>query len=344
VRFEGIEGLEMPSGYVNAFFSGNGNYLAILSALPAGDAKSEFKMLNITVYSANLEKRYSVEKSHYFDEPFPVIAVSDRDGSIIVGENSSGLVRFYDDRGALLNEIELFPGAEYDLERILHIDLSAQGAAVMVAGKRGVSPAGSSAKNPSAEPHLFWFALSGLEIWRKALPGLNASAVTISGDGKYIAAGYYTINQNGLTDKKTLLLDSRGEWIGEFALLFKYADFSPASDALLLADNQTAYAVTLPGGEPMWEKTFPRQEGIIAAVQIVDRGNLSAILLAQNGFEEGKFMFTSPLIKIIDSSDEVIQTLEIKNQAFEKPALSLSLDGRQMVIGFQTAYQIYQIK
>jgi hypothetical protein len=300
---------------LKVIFSKGSNYFGIVRLNRVPEGSSENRKLRIEVYTANGEKLYEIQRNYYYDDSLPLVAISEPDGSLIMGQNTSGEIRFYNPNGFLLRKVRLFDDAEYDLERVLQIDLSKDGTSVaIVAGKRGASPAGSNAPNPSAEPHLFLFYLNGMELLRKPLADFNTSATAISDDGQYIAANSYTVAIEGDITKRTIIFDNSGKEIGEVNLLFKRAGFSPDSKFLILADNNAA-------------KVFNLTTGV-----------------AKSKFGDGTFMFTNPRLKILNNSGNLLQELEMSGQEFEKPALNLWDDSKKIFIGFRKTYQIYQVK
>jgi WD40 repeat protein len=330
---------------LKVIFSKGSNYFGIVRLNRVPEGSSENRKLRIEVYTANGEKLYEIQRNYYYDDSLPLVAISEPDGSLIMGQNTSGEIRFYNPNGFLLRKVRLFDDAEYDLERVLQIDLSKDGTSVaIVAGKRGASPAGSNAPNPSAEPHLFLFYLNGMELLRKPLADFNTSATAISDDGQYIAANSYTVAIKGDITKRTIIFDNSGKEIGEVNLLFKRAGFSPDSKFLILADNNAAKVFNLTTGKISWSYTISKREGKITAVDISNNGEISALLVAKSKFGDGTFMFTNPRLKILNNSGNLLQELEMSGQEFEKPALNLWDDSKKIFIGFRKTYQIYQVK
>jgi hypothetical protein len=263
----------------------------------------------------------------------------------IIGQNTTGEILFYDSNGSLLRKVALFSDAEYDLERILQIDLSRDGTtAAMVAGKRGASPAGSDAPRPSADPYLFLFSLNGEELLRKPLPDSNTSAAAISDNSQYIAASSYTIAIEGDITKRTIIFDNTGGEIGQVDMLFKLARFSSDSKFLILADNNTAKVVSLTNGMTVWSHTIPKREGMISAADISNKGEIAVLLIAENEFRDGTFIYTNPRLIVLNSNGASLQELEMSDQEFETPALNLSDGSTKIFVGFKNAYQIYQVK
>lgn len=335
----------LPADALKVIFSKTGNYFGIVRLNRVSEGSKKDQKITMEIYTDSKEKLYELQRDYYYDDSLPFIAISDLDGSLIIGQNATGEIWFYDPNGALIRKIQLFSDAEYDLERILQIDLSKDGTtAAIVAGKRGTSPSDSNAPNPSAEPHLFLFSLKGQELLRKPLPHFNTSAASISDNSQFIAAGSYTVEMNGNIIKRTIIFDSTGEEIGQVDMLFKMARFSSDSKFLILADNDNAKVFDLVFGDILWGYSIPENEGMITAVAISNDGEIAALLVAENEFRESTFIFTNPRLKILDSNGNLLQELAVPDQEFEKPALNLSDDSKKIFIGFKKAYKIYQAK
>lgn len=335
----------LPEDALKVIFSKGGNYFGIvrLKRVPQGSAEN--RKLRIEVYTANREKRYEIQRDYYYDDPLPFAAISDPDGSLIIGQKATGEIQFYNPNGSLIREIRLFDDTEYDPERTLHIDLSKDGSsAAMAAGKRGASPAGSNAPNPSAEPYLFLFSLKGEELWRKPLPDFNSSAAAISDDGQYIAANSYTVAIDGSTTKRTIIFDNTGNEIGQVDILFKQAGFSSDSKFLILADNTTATAFNLATGNISWSYTISNSEAMITAANISNNGEIAILLVAETEFRESTFIYINPQLEILNNSGNLLQELELTDQEFEKPAINVSDNSKEIFVGFRNTYQIYQVK
>jgi hypothetical protein len=332
----------LPEDVFRVIFSKNSNYFGIVRSNRSLESGKNNQKLQIEIYSASREKLYELERIHYYDDSFPLIAISDLDGSVIIGQNTTSEIWFYNSNGSLVRKVQLFDDAEYDLERILQIDLSKNGTAAIVAGKRGASPTGSNAPNPSAEPHLLLFSKDGVELLRKSLPDFNSIATVISDNGQYIAVNSYTVALDGNITKRTIIFDNTGREIGEVNLLFKQARFSSDSKSLILADNNVATVYDLATENISWSYHISKEEGMIAAVDISNKGEIAALLVAKSEFKDKSFIFTDPQIKILDSNGKLLQELQMADQQFEKPALNLSDDAKIIFIGFKNAYQIYR--
>ncbi|RMF60080.1 MAG: hypothetical protein D6748_04865 [Calditrichaeota bacterium] len=341
-----IRRFTLPKDVLKVITSKGGNYFAIVRLSPLSEQNlKESRALRIEVYTAGQEHLYTIERPLEYDDPLPLIALSDREGALVIGRNTTGELRFFNSEGKVLRTVRLFEGVGYDMERALQIDLTRDGEmAAVVAGKRGASPAGSNAPHPSAEPHLFLFSLQGVELWRTPLPDFNTSAVAISDNGQYIAANSYTITLGGKFTKRTLVYDRSGNEIGQANILFKRAAFSPDEKFLILADNHLATVMNLETGNIPWHYSLSKGEGMITAVAVSNGGEISALLVARSELGEGTFMFTNPRLKILNSTGDLQQELELTGQVFEKPALKLSADAKKIFIGFRNAYQVYRTK
>lgn len=335
--------LDLPEGYVSTALSKGGHFFGIIRLVESPKTDSRNKVFQLDLLDIAGEKLFSLSRKQYYDDSLPAVVVSNSDGSVIIGQNTSGKLWFYDSHGVLSKEVELFVDASYDLERVLHLDLSADGERLaVVASKRGASPLGSDAPHPSGEPHLFLFTHQGDEVWRKPLPDFNTSSVAISANGVHIIANSYTVDMPGNVKKTASLFDLNGETIARFDLLFKYAHFSPDSEFLLLAENSKALVVQLSTGNLVWSHTLPAKEGMITAGRLADKAEVAVLLVAQNEYREGAFVFTRPKLKVFDHPGNLHQEIPIKDETFEHPALKLSADHQYISIGFDHSYHIYE--
>ena len=335
--------LDLPKGYLRTVFSKGGNYFGIISLIESLKTSNRNKILQVEIYTSTGEKLYSQSRNQYYDDSIPSVIISDLDGSIIMGQNSIGKLWFYHQDGELSREVELFVEASFDLERVLHLDLSEDGASLaVVASKRGASQLGSKAPNPSGVPHLFLFTRSGDEVWRKALPEFNTSATAISEHGDFLIANSYTVDMRGNIKKTTSLFDNHGETVASFDLLFKYAHFSPDSEFLILAENTKARMVELSTGRTVWSHDISRKQGMITAVRLASNAAVAVLLVAKNEFKKGAFVFTNSRLEVFDRFGALHQEIAIKDETFKKPVLKLSPDHQHIVVGFESSYHIYE--
>lgn len=336
-----IGSLTLPEGYLHTITSKGGNYFAVTHLSNNGQENN--KAFKVEVFAANGQKQYQVEKQQYYDDSMPLVAISDSDGALLLGKNSIGKIWFYDETGQLLREVELFPNAAYDLERTLSVDMSADGSRVgIAASRRGASPVGSDAPNPSAEPRVFVYGNDGTLLWQRDMPGFSTSVVAMSPDGDYLVANNYTADVQGNVKKQATLFDRQGRRIKDFDILFKKAAFSPDSKFVLLSDNMTAKLIDLSTEREVWNHQIRRQEGMIATAALSNLAEVAALLVAPNNFVDGHFLVTEPTIKIFDHSGQLIQEIRNADETFQTPALEISPDHQSLTIGFQDAYQIYE--
>jgi hypothetical protein len=337
--------IDFEDEYLKTIFSKSANYYAILTLRSDPQKNSPDKILGVEVFTFSGKSIYSLERPQYFDESLPLVLLSDQTGAVIICYNDTGEVWFYDGKGTLIHKIQLFPDAEYDLEKILSVDISEDGSLLAIAaGKRGASPAGSTASNPSAESHLFLFDSSGEEIWREKLPEYNTMSTSISGDANYIAVNSYTISTNGELNKRALVFDKNGGEILETDLLFKYNQFSSDSKFLLIAENSQARMLDLDNEKIVWNYQISPNEGMICDVALSRSGQVSALLIGKNEFRNGEFIFNDATIEVFNASGKLMQNIDLLNQDFYTPALEISADAREIFVGLKNSYQIYRVQ
>lgn len=338
------ETLPLPPGYVRSVFSRVGNYLGFLSISKGVKEEPEHKILQLQIFSSTREKLYEIKIRKHFDDPLPSLAISDKDGSVVLGQSATGRLWFYDRSGSLNREVVLFRNHAYDLERVLQMEFTKDGLSLAIlASKRGASPIGSGVANPSGEPHLFLFNLNGEEFWRQPLPEFNPGQIAISPDGQYIIASSYTTDLQGNIEERTIIFTEHGQKIKSMALLFRNAEFSPESKYLILAERTVAKVITLPGGDVLWMHNISHKQGMITDAALSKNGEFGVLLLAKNEFKEGAFIFTHPQLVVLNRTGKIIQEIDLEGESFYTPALKFTGDHKYIIIGFRDSYRIYGI-
>lgn len=334
-----LKSLVLPDGHITTTFSKDGRFFVVGAHLEIPNHPAQ-KSYELRVFSSQREEDYVIRELYYLDQPFAAAIISSK-GRIVLGQNSTGELQFYDPTGRLEREVTLFPEAFYDLERFIQVDLSEDGTRVAVlASKRGASPAGSTAPNPSGEPQLFLFNQRGDEIWSKPLPHFNAAAMAISPNGKTIVASGYTVDMAGTFQNTTWLVDDTGTTTGAFDLLFKRKHFSANSEFVIVANNQQVHILDVKTNQILWTKLILGQEGMIAAVRVSNDGKLAALLLGTNSFENGEFVFRNPKLKMFNRTEEEDQEMALEG-TFVTPSLAASPNLARIVAGLNRGYQVF---
>ncbi len=334
------------STYLYSRFSRNGKFLAVVNQKSTDASLKGEKLLQIAIYNQAFQKQYELTERVPFDEQHPLIAVSGKDGAVIIGDASNGLVTFYDRRGNLSAEPTLFENLTHDYERAFHIawDEAGENAAILL-GKKGASPAGAGLENPSGEPHIFLFDANGKALWQAALPGYSANALWIAASGNYLAANSFTYHQDkGSFDRNTVVFDRSGKVIAKSDILADYAAVSADDSHILLADKSRSALFDLASGQQLWEKTINQRYGMISAVALANSGDRSIILIAHNSFKNGRFIFGDPTLHVVDTSGDMIQAIEIRGEQFITPQLFIAPDAQTIWSGFSNNYKIYRVK
>ncbi len=335
----------LPNDHLRTVFSYNGRFFAHVTINPRESTDPIDRELTVTVYNSEKKILFILQRQHLFDRALPQLILSEKDGSLILGESDTGKLWFYDNRGSVIKQVTLFTEASYDLERILIIKVSEDGARIAVlATKRGSAPAGSNAINPDADPHLFLFDSKGEELWRIELPEYSASALNISPDGTKILVNNYTVGQSGIITRKSLIYNDDAEVIFETDLLYKFAHFSSDSRQVILADNQTVRLIDLENNKLKWQRKISRKDGMVSQVFTVETSDMSAVLLGKNDWNGEYFVFHHPGILISDGKGTMLQEITFEDQVFRTPALWISPQGDRLKIGFENSFYIYSSK
>ncbi len=333
--------IALPEYFIGLYPSRGGAYFAVAELIPQEKYRPSDKHLRIDVYSSEGDGLYTVQRLHHYDDPVPQIIVSDNGGTLILGRSAEGRLLFYSAEGQLAGEAVLFGDGEYDLERWLKMAISLDGNRLAVcAGKRGASPMDSDAPHPSAEPYLFLFDGQGVKQWQKRLAKDTPQNVALSPDGRSIFAAGFSAYQDGRIEKMTRLFRDNGAVVQSWPVLFRTADFSPATGNALLADRSNVYVIATGSGQMTAKKPFPPEQGLISAVRFNTTGDHIFILTAVNRFDEGRFIFMQPALHILTPEGTTVQTLPFPDETFLEPALQI--DNDRVFIGF--THHLYKIE
>ncbi len=337
--------LSLPSGFLKTVFSDGGHYFAVLSLRQEAGDTSGNRILKAEVYSSERQKQYSLSLTQYYDEPYPVIALSDKDGSLVLARITTGELFFYGRSGGLTKKLLLFPQAEYDLERVIHLAISRDGSVVAAAAtEHGLKPLQAESGSLYAAPYLFSFSTDGQMSWQKAVEGAMVSGLAVSVDGNLIAAGSYAPDADHRMTAKSTVYKSAGKPLVQADLLFISASYSSDSRSLLLADKRSALLLNIPAGSVAWKKEVPPQEGMIAAARLSGDGQTAVLLIAENEFRNNRFIFINPVMKVMNAGGELLQNMDLAGQEFVTPALDVSENGSLISAGFINNYQIFRVK
>jgi len=288
----------------------------------------EGSQITVSVYASDGTQRYQLKRPNARDMPIPGLHIFEKDGSIVLSDAAEARLFFYGPGGTLLETIEVYENASYDLERVIDVSIAAEtGHIAVAAGKHGASPAGSTALKPDADPQLFLFNADRSLQWQKDLPGYNVLSCEVSPNGQFIAVGNYTVYTDKPMEHVSSILNESGETIYRNQRLFKNAVFSSDSRSLLLTENQHAQLINLTSATPVWEKTIPRDQGIIMERAIHPRGSEAALLLAKQTFKNNAFIFEEPSLIRLDGLGEEQTVREVTESPAGVIAVNYALDG-----------------
>ena len=337
----GEKDIPLSDNFYSIIPSRSDHYFAVIDLIPLQKSLRSDKQIRLTVYSAEGSRLYTIEFEKRYDDPMPVIGISDGDGAAVIGQSALGKLTFYNSQGQIEQEVDLFPDAGYDLERHLQFEFAQNGNRLAVlAGKRGVSPLDSDAPNPSAEPYLFLFDEYGQEIRRQSIPETAPHNMAVSPDGNTIFVAGYTASGNGQIRKNTRLLQADGKTVTVFPLLFRSADFSAQSGRAVLADRSSVYQINTSSGKMINEKSFSPDQGIITAARWDQKGINIFLLFAQSRLNDAGFIFTKPIVRIIDPGGREVQTLSFPDETFTEPSLRVRDD--KVMVGF--SHHLYRLE
>ena len=330
-----------PSFSAMPAFSPNGQFLAVLSMDTPPDQNHQTTTYTVNIYNTELRLLRTLTLPAYYDEGPPMLSLSDRDGSLIIGRAATGDLHFYNSAADQYTELNLFPDADFDLERVMIIRQSGDIIAVL-ASRRASAPADGAAAHPDSEPHVFVFTPTGTEMTRFRLPGHAANQLQLCKNGEFIAVNSYTAYaQSGRVDRYANLYRISGEQLWQGDILFKLADFSENGRHLLLADNRQWLMLDLPDGSHLLRGKIDNPAEMITAAAAANDGS-SALLIARSAFHEGGFVFTEPRLDVSNLIGETVQILRFPEQTYQLPTLYLSPAGDRLQVAFHKSTQLYR--
>jgi len=345
IKFEGEDRAEIETDQLlKIHFSKTNRFYATVSFADERVTEKERTIL-INSYNGLNEKLYTLSFDGYYDQPYPVLSLSDFNGALAIGHIAEGVIEFYSETGDLVQKHVLFPESEFNFEKNMAMDRSIQPENIAVAAQeRSAAPAGSSAPNPDGNPHVFVFSQDGILLWEKTLSEFSITSVSISPAGNYLITNNFTIDKNGQLTKNALLLDQSGNELKSFNILYKNAVFSDDSNRLLMTNNKAARTYDVSGQKYVWDYVIQDNEMMISAARISHDGNLSALLLGKNEFTKEGFIFTQPKLLISKHSDNTIREIPLQDQVLLQPELWISPKNNDIYVGTKNSLQIYQEK
>lgn len=324
---------ELSPGHSKIEFSADASFFCQSGS--QNDDSTETRISSFEVFSYQGDMRYRVLLKRHFDQPMQDVLVLSGHGGLVIGNAAMGRLLFYDGNGRLINEMNLFPEAGYDLERVLTLAETSEPAGIIaMATRRSASPVDSGVEFVSGEPTVFSFDSIGQEKWRKRLPQNAASELAVSDDGRFVLAATYSVDSNGALSRVTSLLNGRGEVMMTFDFLFRVADFYQGR-FLIMADRAEAGIFQLPSGKRLGRFRINRSQGMITAVRIGAAFGRAAVLTAREEFVEDTFQFSNSKLFVLDQTGKIMQQIPFEDRVFSEPALYLSPDGNRISIGFR---------
>ncbi len=316
-----IKSMELPPHFYQLTTAPHGFYFALSQILPA-NKEQKVSQLFIAVYQDVDQLLFKIQYPLQYSESIPSIILLDN-GNLILAEPVVGQLQFYASSGEMIQQIELFKDATYNLERVLMVAPAAIefNRIAVLASKGAAAPLDADLPLPSSQPYLFLFDLKGNELWRQALPEAAAAHVAIAPDAKHIIVGVYSAYRFKPMIKKTLLLNNDGSILNTFPMLFRYASFAKESPIAVIADRFSLHQIDLQKGKILWQHHFLPKTGMITAVSVNKDGQQTTVLTALNRFANHRFEFQQPQLHLFNQQGMIMDKIPFTNEKFLTPAL-----------------------
>lgn len=269
-----------------------------------------------------------------YDDPLPGFYISDKDGSLVLSDNSEGVLYFYDSSGELRKKVDLFVGDKWNNERSISCSFSSNGNYFIV---NALKSYGSSPEE--SESYIILFDSTGGEIWRKRLKEKIGANVELSSSGNYIvASGYKVSKELGIESKSTFLLNKDGETIYRYPWLFRQAVFSSDDRFIALGEKNRARLIKIQTGEILWETEFTKR---VRALDI-SRYGLVLVETARGKYKEGIFVYYDPEVTVITPGGEKIYEKEFTGSQFYCPNIKILDSSKGFGVGFTDRFLFYK--
>jgi len=336
---------QVPKKFIRVVFSPGGQFYATLFLTDLPESDSRDKLLHLEIFNANQEKIYSLQKRQYYDDPYPAVAISDKDGSLVLGRSTTTEVWFYDRNGQLVTQVQLLPEASYDLERFLDLQFDQAGNSLyMVTTTHGITPESDPSPLPPLQTLFFKFAPDGQKLWQETIPDFYTNFARVSENGNYLLISSYALKNSAELTEKTFVYNEEGSRVLETDFLTRYAAWKEASHQVLAANNRKAFAYDLKTGVLLWSSRITDKTRMITAVSPASKDERWALLIAKSSYSPDGFYFSEPEIKIFNGDGTLFQSISLQNASFKQPSLWLSADGKQIYIGLMNQYQVYRLQ
>jgi hypothetical protein len=324
----------------------SGKFVGLLRLDGSLDAPTSVAAQELRVYDHDGVERYRIREPVRYDDPFGQFYLSDLEGRCVVADPGRGVVRFYDGKGQLLRENDLFADDSYDLERSLVAAFSSDGRRLALATmKHAPAPPVDGRPGVRGEPFLFMFAPDGEEEFRLPLPGDVVQGVAIAPDGGTMAVATYGLDPS---ESRTRLIDAtKGrtvdgmpKTIGDVDLLFRHAAYSADGNYLLLAENRRMVLLSTTNAEEVWSWALEPGEAMIVAIGLSPSASTAAALLARSQFEAGEFLLSGAQLALLGADGNLLMSRLFALELFRRAYLKLS--ETEVAVGFDSGYTIYR--
>lgn len=290
--------------------------------------------IKLDIFNDKGERLWELPITWGYDDPLPGFYISDKDGSLVLSDNSEGVLYFYDSKGELRKKADLFVGDKWNNERSVSCCFSCDSDYFVVNALKNYDTQEGVGKS-----YIILFDSSGNEIWRRPLKEKISANVEISSSGNYIvASGYKVSKELGIESKSTFLLNKDGETIYRYPWLFRRAMFSSDDRFIALGEKNRARLIKIQTGEILWETEFTKR---VRALDI-SRYGLVLVETARGKYKEGIFVYYDPEVTVITPGGEKIYEKEFTGSQFFTPYIKILDSGKGFGVGFTDRFLFYK--
>lgn len=315
-------------------FSKKGHFVGIVDFFTDSVPSKSALEIKFEVFNERGEWLWKLKRTQEYDYPLPGFYISDKNGSVVMSDAPQGVLYFYNNKGELVREVDLFKDDKWNNERSIACCLSSDGNYFIV---NALKSYGSSPEK--TESFVILFDDTGGEIWRKRLKEKISANVEIASSGNYIVASGYTVSKElDIKSKSSFLLNKDGETIYRYPWLFTQAVFSSDGRYLVLGEKNKVRLIETGRGEVLWEEKYSKR---IRALD-VSRYGLVLVKTARGKYKEGIFVYYDPAVSVITPGGEKVYGKEFTGSQFYYPNIKILDSGEGFAIAFSDRFLFYK--
>lgn len=296
-----------------------------------------YRTPNTFLWETEYEADYEYSTNAFF--------VSDFNGYVVETHAMTGLTRFYNEKGELFNEVDLFKNDQCRRMRGIYGKYSENGKYFIA---RLYGDDGTSYSNGSA---IILFTSKGDQIWVFEPEEKQSSDIYISNDGSFVLSFFSTFGKNVRTvyfHNKSGILLGKYDKIGFGDVAFgennKYAAFSYGNRFKL---------INLETGEDEWGRTrYCRGRRDVLDLDISEKLGIVVLAVGEVYGATGKQPYTiisNSMIRLIDFTGETVSEIQLPDiekdiGKYTRTYISTSENGEKIGLFYGSKYYLYELQ